>query len=274
LIGGLERPESRPAGHDVVVLSNIEHGVESSPAANGLTVRYVARGCENYRIGGRGYRLEAGQVMIAPHEDGAECEVRKVERTGTLGLCTLLRGASHELNWVYGPLVVSADCTSIGALMQKSTRTLWTGGKAKTDLAERLIADLRLEVPNVAQAILRRAAAVQGAKPSTRFEMVRRAHLAQAYLHSVTDRAVELPDVAAAVGYSPFQLLRAFQSCFDETPASYHRKLRLKLALDEASRREVPIAAVCDEFGFAGASSFSHAYRRAFGRPAIRSAAA
>jgi AraC family transcriptional regulator len=99
--------------------------------------------------------------------------------------------------------------------------------------------------------------------------MVRRAHLAQAYLHSVIERAVDLAEVAAAVGYSQFQLLRAFQHCFGERPASYHRKLRLNLALDEARRRRVPLGSVCDEFGFAGASSFSHAYRRAFGHAPV-----
>ena len=273
MLGSLERSELRPASHDVVVLSNIVHGVESSPAANGLSVRYVARGCENYRIGGRSYRLEAGQVMIAPHEDGADCEVRKVERSGTLGLCTLLRGASDELDWIYGPLVVGADCTSIGALMRDSTRALWTAGKPKSELARQLIVGLRSEVPNVAQAILKHAAAVQGAKPSTRFDMVRRAHLAQAYLHAVIDRPVELTEIATAVGYSPFQLLRAFQHCFGDTPAGYHRKLRLNCALDEAARRGVPVGAVSDEFGFAGPSSFSHAYRRAFGHAPMRRAA-
>ena len=74
-----------------------------------------------------------------------------------------------------------------------------------------------------------------------------------------------LGELAAAVGASPFRLLTAFQKCFGDTPASYHRKLRLTLALDEAKRRGQPISTIADEFGFAGASSFSHAYRRSFG---------
>ena len=73
MFGGLDRSELRSAGRDVVVLSNIEQGVESSPPAEGVSVRYVARGCENYRIGARGYRLPAGQVLIAPHDQGADC---------------------------------------------------------------------------------------------------------------------------------------------------------------------------------------------------------
>jgi AraC-like DNA-binding protein len=269
LFGSLERSQLRPAGDDAVVLSNIEHGLETSPAAKGLTVRYVARGCENYRIGGRGYGLKAGQIMIAPHESGADCEVKNVEREGTLGVCTLLRGATNDLDWVYGPLVVGAGCSSIGALMQDSARSLWTSARPKQEVASKLVARLRSELPAIARAMLAQAASMDAAKLSTRFEMVRRAHLAQAYLHSVIERAVDLAEVAAAVGYSQFQLLRAFQHCFGERPASYHRKLRLNLALDEARRRRVPLGSVCDEFGFAGASSFSHAYRRAFGHAPV-----
>lgn len=267
--GRLEKGSARPLGRDVVVLSNIDQGMEASPAARGLSVRYVARGCENYRIGGRGYRLEAGQVMIAPHEGGAECEVRRVDRSGTLGVCTLVRGASDALDWVYGPLVVGADCTSIGPLLRQTAKALASGGGAKNQIAHQLIGGLRSELPAVAQAVLAQAAAVAGTKPATRFEMVRRANLAQAYLHATTDHAVDLDELAAVVGISPFRLLAAFQHCFGESPASYHRKLRLRLVIEEAARRDMPLSAVAEQFGFAGVSSFSHTYRRVFGRAPV-----
>jgi len=267
--GRLEHGEPRPPGRDVVVLSNIQQGAETSPGADGVSVRYVARGCENYRIGGRGYRLEAGQVMIAPHKHGAECEVRRVDRAGTLGVCTLIRGASTELDWVYGPLVLSAECSALGLLMHDGAKALWTGRSAKKELAQRLIAGLRSRLPDVMQGVVSQVAAVDGAKAATRFEMVRRANVAQAYLHSTVDHAVDLQELAAAVGVSPFRLLAGFQQCFGETPASYHRKLRLRLVLQEAKRRDMPISAVAEQFGFASASSFSHAYRRAFGRAPV-----
>lgn len=269
LHGRLEKAEPRPAGRDVVVLSNIEQGAETSSGAPGLTIRYVARGCENYRIEGRGYRLEAGQIMIAPHETGAECEIRKTEGSGTLGICTLLRDATDQLDWIYGPLIVSADCIPLGTMMHEGARALWTAPNAKRELARSLISGLRSEMPSVAQSVLKQAAAVDGAKPRTRFEMMRRAYLAQAYLHATLDHAVDLKELAGVAGISPFRLLAAFQQCFGETPASYHRKLRLNRVIAEASRRGMPISAVSEEFGFAGVSSFSHAYRRAFGRAPV-----
>ena len=269
--GRLEFKPVRPAGHDVVVLSNIDSGAECSPAAQALSIRYVARGCENYRIAGRAYRLEAGHVMIAPHRLGAEAEARKTERSGTLGVCTLINMAADEMAWAQSPLVMRADSSPVGRLLHDNALALWKANCGKSEIADRLIAELRSNIPAISGTVLRHTAAVSAAKPATRFELVRRAYLAQAYLHSTTNRAVDLEELAAAIGTSAFRLLTAFHQCFDETPASYHRKLRLNLAVAEAQRRQVPIATVADEFGFAGGSSFSHAYRRAFGHaPACR----
>lgn len=254
---------------DAVVFSNIERGSASSAPVRGLSIRYVARGCENYRIAGRGYRIEEGQVMIAPHEQGAECEIRNAGGAGTLGLCTLVRGATDELQWVFGPLVLASGCSPLGPMLHEAAKALHSPSRAKNEVARHLVAGLRSKLPNVAHTFLAQAASVEGTKASTRFEMVRRANLAQAYLHSTIDRAIDLDELAAAVGASPFRLLTSFQKCFGETPASYHRKLRLTLALEEARRRGQPISAIADEFGFAGASSFSHAYRRAFGQAPV-----
>jgi len=250
---------------DAVVLSNLEHGSFSSAGVRGLSIRYVARGCEDYRINGRGYRIEAGQVMIAPHENGAECDIRKVERTGTLGLCTLVRDATDDFEWAFGPQIFAADCTPFGSMVNKTAVALWKASGPKQVHAQQLVACLRAELPAVVHTLSAQAAAVEGAKPATRFEMVRRANLAQAYLHSVSNRPVGLNELSAAVGLSPFRLLAAFHQCFGETPAVYHRKLRLNLVLAEVRRRRMPVSSISEEFGFAGASSFSHAYRRAFG---------
>ena len=250
---------------DAVVLSNLEHGSAASPGVRGLSIRYVARGRENYRINGRGYRLDAGQVMIAPHENGADCDVRKVGRTPMLGLCTLVRDATDDFDWAFGPLIFAADCTPFGSTLNKTAAALWKAAGSKNALAQQLVTSVRTELPSLVHKLCGQAACVEATKAATRFEMVRRATLAQAYLHSISDRAISLGEVAAAVGVSQFRLLAAFHQCFGETPAAYHRKLRLSLVLAEVRRRRVPVSTISEEFGFAGASSFSHTYRRAFG---------
>ncbi len=267
--GALDTAVRRPPCRDIVVLSNITRGEQTSPGACGVTIRYVARGREDYRIGGKSCRLEAGQVLVAPHSAGADCEVRNAERLGTLGVCTLVRGAPDDWAWLQGPLVFGTRDSPVNALMKRGAAALHSAQGAKLKVAEDLIDQLKCELPSIARDLLDQTAAVSGAKPATRFESIRRAYLAKAYLDAITDRQINLDEMATVVGASPFRLLAAFQQCFRQTPADYHRKLRLGLALEEAKRRRVPIAAIADDFGFADASSFSHAYRRAFGHAPI-----
>ena len=262
--GILEPRTGTAVDSDALVLSSIERGTAVSSSRKGLCIRYVARGREDYRIGGRGFRLDAGHVMISTCDLPAEIEIRRTDPSGTLGLCALLAGDNDETPWAFGPLVAAADCTSIGPLAKACATALRTAARPG-DVAAEMIAALRERMPGLTQSVIAQAASIDAAKASTRFEMVRRATLAQAYLHSTLDRAVDLEELGKAVGTSPFQLLRGFQHCFAETPASYHRKLRLQCAVEEARRRRVSISQVADEFGFAGVSSFSHAYRRAFG---------
>lgn len=257
------------AAKELVVLSNIERGGLMSAPMAGLCVRLVGRGRESYRIGERAFHLGESQIMIASQDDGAEIEIPRLDRDGTVGLCVYLAPEPDETPWLSGPLIAGSACSPVGLMMESYAKLLGKPAGDKRVAAASLAGALRSAMPGVTSSVLQQAASMDAAKPSTRFEMVRRATLAQAYLHSVRDRPVALEELAKAVGTSPFQLLRSFQRCFGDTPASYHRRLRLTLAMDEAARKDVSITTVAANFGFADVSSFSHAYRRVFGRPPV-----
>ena len=266
--------QQRPDSGDIVVYSNIERASALSPARPGLCIRYVGRGCEDYRIEDRGLRVREGEVMISPQATGAEIEVRPGERQGTLGLCVLIAPeVGVDLPWMFGPLVMNSACTPLGSIMSRQVRLFSDPTRRKQEDAATLSRQLRAALPGVTKAVVEQAAAMDAAKPTTRFELVRRASLAQSYLHSVVERSVSLEELAAAVGASQFQLLRAFQRCFGDSPAAYHRRLRLNRAVEEAERREISLATAAQMFGFADGSSFSHCYRRTFGRSPVWSKA-
>lgn len=265
MLGRVSAGEPAKPGTDLVVLSEFYRWSATSSPANAACIRYVARGREDYRIGDSRSRLEPGQLMIASQSLGCEVDIRSTAPKGTFGLCVLLHDLPDEDPWDWGPLVLGANCTAIGMYMEKAVRALSASPEARADIASKLGAALRSEMPAMRHKVLCQSAAIDAAKPATRFEMIRRASLAQAYLHAVSDRIVPLDELARAASTSAFHLLRAFQRAFGESPACYHRKLRIRQALAEAERRKVPIAAVATEFAFAGPSGFSHAYRRAFG---------
>ena len=267
--------QQRPEFGDIVVYSNIERASAMSPARPGLCIRYVARGRESYRIDDRGLRIGEGEIMIAPQARGAEIDVRPGELHGTLGVCVLISPdlECDELPWLFGPLLLNSACTPLGPLMSRQAKIFSDPTKRKHEAAAELSRELRAALPGVSRAVVDQAAAMEAAKPATRYELVRRATLAQSYLHSVVDRPVSLDELASAVGASQFQLLRSFQKCFGDSPATYHRRLRLSRVVEEAQRRGISLAAASEMFGFADGSSFSHCYKRAFGRAPVWSKA-
>ncbi|WP_116089935.1 AraC family transcriptional regulator [Sphingomonas crusticola] len=252
-----------------VIRSNILHGHAVGPQWHGLTLRYVGRGTEHYRIGGRHYRVGDDQFMIAPQQMGSEAEIRRSELKGTLGLCIFLPtgdGAADLL--VDAPVILPASCM-LGTALRNALQRLSLPAPA-IDEPWRVAAEAKRLAAETLLALDDQVEAVAGLKRRTRFEAVRRMNSARAYLHSVTSRPVPLDELALEVAVSPFQLLRSFRDCFGETPASYHRRLRLNLARHAVEGDGHSYAFVADRFGFADGSSFSHAYKRTFGEPPVR----
>lgn len=249
----------------MVVVSNISRGNRGLAKLQGLTVRFVARGTEVYQVAGRTYRLRENEIMVGMEDHGGDIEVPRTAQ-GTLGLCLFLPGA-HPLGPSLAapsrPVILSAQ-GGLGALLGGGLDTL-VRAERPAWAAQAL---LDAAAPHLAQTVMELEAqlrSVDGAREATRYDAVRRAHLARTYLHGITDRSVPLAELAAAANLSPFQLARTFQQCFDDPPALYHRKLRLRLAMKEARLTGATLEEVSMRFGFAGGSSLSQAWRRTFG---------
>jgi AraC-like DNA-binding protein len=262
--GRIETAGGTPGNCDHVVFSNLEPVSLISKPQAALGIRFVGRGRESYRIGSRAINLDEANVMVSSELDGAEVDIPKFDRDGTLALCVFLRN-ELDFEWPCGPMVFGSS-SLVGQVMARHATALRKTAMRTDRIAAELVRDLADALPGLARFVVAQAAAVDAAKPSTRYEMIRRANLTQAYLHAVTDRAVKLDEMARVIGSSKFHLLRAFQACFGETPAQYHRRLRLNLAMETAGNGHLSLGAAAQFYGFADSSSYSHAYRRTFGR--------
>lgn len=251
-----------------VILSSISKGASAGPNWSGLTLRYVGRGTEHYRVAGQYCRVGEDQMMISPQVLGSEVEIKGGAEL-TLGLCIFLpHDADDVAALVDGPVVLPASC-GLGIILRNSLRRLKAPVRS-ADEPLRIAMEAKVALRDTLAALDAQVDRAPGIKRRTRFESVRRLNLARAYLHDVTDRAVSLEELGAAAAMSPYQLLRSFRDCFGETPAAYHRRLRLTLAHRAAAEQGLTYAFVADRFGFAGGASFSHAYRRTFGRAPVR----
>lgn len=257
-----------------VVISNLSRGSAEAGAQHSLGLKYVAAGLEIYRYGGRTYPVPAGHFLLVPERHGGEVEIGRSDSSTALGLCICLprtADAAPLPGPLDAPMIFPAACSEVGRLMAATVSEMARNRTRRPLMAEALLARISADVEPLLEESLRIIDGIDALKPSTRLETFRRLTVARGYLHAVTDRAVELAELAKVAGISRFQLLRNFRDAFGAPPAAYHRTLRLQLAKADLDRRLATCSEAAQRYGFADCSSFSHAYRRTFGEAPIRS---
>lgn len=255
-----------------VVLSDLRGGAAVSRPVSGLALKYVARGAVVWHIDGGVYPVQAGRFLCVWQGLKSAVEVPRSSEGSTLGLCLLVTTEAGFRPDRDAPVVFSAHGSRLGELLSRGLKDLLhPGGGARAQKAASLLRQIQAGLEPFLEDTSRQLESIAAAKPSTRLEALRRLERARGHLHEITDRPVELGELARVAGVSRFQLLRNFRECFGSPPAAYHRRLRLLLAREEIERRRMTCAEAAHRFGFADGSSFSHAYRRAFGAPPVRS---
>lgn len=91
---------------------------------------------------------------------------------------------------------------------------------------------------------------------------------ARAELHRTVRQNVSVPDIANAVGTTPFHLCRIFRDATGATLHGYRTTLRMRLALEhlESSDRDGTLSHLALELGYTSHSHLVQATRRQFGR--------
>lgn len=254
------------------MLSRIGRAELTSPPLPGVVVRYVACGTETYLIGNRWHRLAAGDLMISGQADGAFVEIGDRSGAETAGLCIYLpdRCLVEQFISTETPLTIPVGRSAVGELARSSMNRLISSRNREGEAAI-IAARMKAALPALASKLGKELSTLPCVRTSTGAHVLRKVKLAQEYLHSVVDRPVTLQELASATGVSQFHLLRMFTASIGKTPAAYHREVRLRLVMQTSREKKLPLGMVADRFGFAGISSFSHAYRRAFGCAPSRS---
>lgn len=256
---------SEPAAHARVVLSRLPRG--ATPLAGGtLSLKFVLDGQERYRIDGRSYRVESGQLLIVDAQRPGEVSLPRA----ATGLCLYLPQLAHlapgaaEL-LLDGPVTLAAARHPLGAFLGAAARRLARQPEAGGQLADRIA---RRAASRLAQLIVDndpRLGRLDAIRASTRRELLRRVEIARAWLHAHPDRPVTLGELAAQAGTSPFHLARAFAAVYGEPPATYHRNLRLDAVARELRRGAITPADAALRLGFADQAGFTRAFKRRHG---------
>src|SRR6185503_5398794 len=90
---------------------------------------------------------------------------------------------------------------------------------------------------------------------------------AREFIDTHFTRSLLLSEIAAAVGFHPSSLARAFKRRYGLTPWHYQRRRQIEWVKMELERGDRPIAALAHEAGFADHSHLTRAFQAAEGRP-------
>ncbi len=256
---------SAPVAPNLVVLSNLARGGSESHSRISLSLKYVAKGVEVYRYGGKTYSVTAGQFLAVPPQNSGEVEISRSAGDRTRGMCVMLARTDGNGQGLDAPMLFPAQCSELGRLLINSHSEMLKRPHHRIGTASALIQAANRNFEPLLEETFSHLTGIEATRPATRYELLRKLNLARSYRHSVVDRAVPLPELAQVAGVSQFHLLRNFRSCFGLSPSGYHRRIRLEAGKRSIDRDEMTCAEAAHRFGFADSSTFSHAYRRIFG---------
>lgn len=210
--------------------------------------------------GGRwhGAAYRPGSIGMTAPGESVRLRWRGLERHATLQLhlpAGILRSVSDELNQDYSRRLPSALLTSdlmIASMMHALHQAARSGAPdLYGETAAHFLSAHLLQSKRSAKPPLK-----PGLRPLRQAEDYMRAHLSE---------PVSLAELALAAGLSRFQLLRAANAIWRETPMRRLARLRMEAACDLLKRTRRSVSDIALECGYADASHFGVAFRRRLG---------
>jgi AraC-like DNA-binding protein len=216
-----------------------------------------------YQLGGpRGALVDAGRVALFAR--GVDAPIRQVSpRHGGLYLRVRPDVAAEVTAAVFGDRVAPRAAWSRLAAVGPRARSLFLGlCEAARELDEDALFERGVEV---AEAVVR-AASPERAQEEPSSSMVERVYAVRARLAADPGATAALDELAASVGWSRFQLARAFRAVTGQTVHDAHDALRLGVALERLRDPAVDLADLAYALGYSSHSHFTASFRRRFGR--------
>jgi AraC-like DNA-binding protein len=215
-----------------------------------------------YQIGGkRGAVVDAGRVVLFAR--GGDAPVTHMSpRHGGLYLRVRPDVAADVAAAVFGDGHDPRSAWSRIAALGPRARSLFLGlCEAARDLDDDALYERGVEV---AEAVVRAASSVPG--PSVSGPAAERVHAVRARLAANPGAPAPLDELAASVGWSRFQLARAFRAVTGQTVHDAHDALRLGVALERLRDPTIDLADLAYALGYSSHSHFTASFRRRFGR--------
>jgi AraC family transcriptional regulator len=253
---------------------------------SGLSLKYVVRGEERYRIGHQWHRITDGHFLLVNEHQQFQCRVEsqqavegmciypnpamvyEVAHARRSGHATLLDEAGdpanakqvHFFEKIYG-LQENAAGQFLGQMIpllrDEACRSALDSKLFFLSLSERLAESLD-EVDLLLQRL-------DHERKATRDEIYRRVSMARQYIDAHYLQELSLDHLASVSAFSKYHFLRCFKQVYGMAPYQYVLQLRLNAAMRLLRLGRMSLTEIAEHTGFGDRRALNKAFRKAYG---------
>lgn len=259
------------------------YSIEKDNVFPHFSIKYVHSGMEYYKTENSGYKLNEGEILLAPKQRGNVSIDSKEE---TIGMCICIDDKT-----VSDAFLISTGCfftdpdeifsgfdNHIPFFERKTGRNATSFGKQLFNLCEELKegnepAELNdewffslaneialQEIPN-----LKSYYRLPYSKAATKKEVLKRLLTAKNYIDDEFLSIESVDEISRVALLSKFHFFRAFKLAFGITPHQYLSAKRLEHAMHLVARNDEPLYQIATRVKFKDQFSFSKAFKKRFG---------
>jgi AraC-like DNA-binding protein len=228
---------------------------------NGIGLKIVLSGKENYSINGKWQTVKAGNFLVINHHQTLEIDVKS--GVPTKGICIYLSSGHFNNERTNGINELAEGVFHLGdnhwlydIIRTVPLQTTYQESAFFETLFFRLVEEnLRIK---------RRISPLKAKNKLTKIDALRKVETAKSLMTSTTNQKMSLQFLASEVGVSKFHFARIFKSLTGTTPAKFQQNYRLESAFADLKYSDTSISDLAIKYGFTDVHHFSKAFKQKY----------
>ncbi len=241
---------------------------------NGLALKYVARGKENYYTNKKITSVRAGHFILIRPNTHFEADTEK-QATDTKGLCIDLSMTFPKMNLkkilcnelLFNQTFSLPNSTAIGQQLNEISSAMQSG--RQNLLENEPLIDIVHQLYALSENIFqyKNEISIVAKKEVTQQNIVHNILRAREHIITHYKERITLDQLAQQMAMSKFQLLRLFKICFKCSPHEMQSILRMQKAMSLLQEENASISQIAFDLGYFDIAAFSKKFKAYFGVP-------